>query len=117
MPDWQDIFQSRDMLQPGADFEERVFCKIRKKKRMRKIGYGVTAVGGLLLAFSLLQVFRPAVRPVVQSKSDAPISQKEEIPLREDLFFSAFDNHTRYSIEPVSLQKKPQDGDAAINQI
>ncbi|MCX6558509.1 MAG: hypothetical protein NTW95_13940 [Candidatus Aminicenantes bacterium] len=117
MSDWQDIFQSRDMLQPGADFEERVFCKIRKKKRLRKIGYGVTAVGSLLLVFSLLQVFRPAVRPVVQSKIDAPVVQKEEIPLREDLFFSAFDNHTRYSIEPVSLQKKALGSAAAINQI
>jgi hypothetical protein len=104
MPDWQDIFQSRDVLQPGADFEERVFCKIRKKKRLRKISYGVTAVGSLLLVLSLLQVFRPAIRPVAQNKSDAPIIQKEEIPLRENLFFSAFDNNTRYSIEPVSLQ-------------
>ena len=117
MPEWQDIFLSREVLQPGADFEERVFSKIRKKKRLRKIGYGVTVVGSLLLVFSLLQVFRPAVRPVAQNRSDAPLIQKEEIPLREDLFFSAFDNHTRYSIEPVSLQKKAPGSAAAVNQI
>lgn len=117
MSDWQEIFQSRDMLQPGADFEDKVFCKIRRKKKLRKIGYGMTAMAGVGLAFSLLLVFRPAFRPVAQNKTDTPVTQKEEVPLREDLFFSAFDSHTRYSIEPVSLQKKSQDSDAAINQI
>ncbi|MCX6554265.1 MAG: hypothetical protein NTZ12_04500 [Candidatus Aminicenantes bacterium] len=117
MSDWQDIFQSRDILQPGADFEEQVFFKIRKKKRLRKIGYGATVMGSLLLLFSLLQIFRPAVRPILRTNTDTPVIQKEEIPLRDDLFFSTFDSHTRYSIEPVSLKKKPKSNDIAINQI
>jgi hypothetical protein len=117
MSDWQHIFQSNDELQLGSDFEKQVFLKIRKKKRLRKISYGLTAVGSILLLFSLLQIFRPAVRPALQTGIEAPIMQKEEIPLHEDLFFSASDNRTRYSIEPVSFQKKQKNNDTAINQI
>jgi hypothetical protein len=117
MSDWQRIFQSRDGLQPGPDFEERVFFKIRKKRRQRKIGYGLTAIGSLLLLFSLLQIFRPDSRPVLRSGIETPAVEKEEIPLHEDLFFSASDNRTRYSIEPVSLQNQPKGGRAGINRI
>ncbi len=117
MSDWQHIFQSQNGLQPGPDFEERVFAKIKKKKRQRKIGYGLTAAIGIVLLLSLLQVFRPAVRPALQSGTQAPTLEKEEIPLHEDLFFSASDNRTRYTLEPVSLQKKRQDDPSAINRI
>ena len=117
MSEWQDIFQTQNGLQPGPDFEERVFFKIRKKKRQRKIGFGVTAIAGILALFSLLQIFRPAVQPALQTGIKPPTLDKEEIPLHEDLFFSASDNRTRYSLEPVMLQKKPQSGTIAVNQI
>ena len=117
MSDWQHIFQSQDELQFGPDFEERVFFKIKKKKRLRKISYGLTAVGSILLLFSLLQIFRPSVRPALQTGSETPALNKEEIPLHEDLFFSASDKRTRYSIEAVSFQKKLQSNNSAINQI
>jgi hypothetical protein len=117
MSDWQQFFRFHDELQLGPDFEARVFFKIRKKKRLRKISYGLTAVGSILLLFSLLQIFRPAIRPVLQTGVETPAMKKEEIPLHEDLFFSASDNHTRYSIEPVSFQKKLKSNDASINQI
>jgi len=117
MSDWQDMLRSRNDWQPGADFEERVFSKIRKKKRLRKIGYGLTAAASMLLLVSLLQVFRPAGRPALQTGITAPVLNKEEVPLHENLFFSASDNRTRYSLEPVSFQKKPQSGRSTINQI
>jgi hypothetical protein len=117
MSDWQDVFRSQNELQPGPDFEERVFSKIRKKKRQRKIGYGVTAIIGVLALFSLLQVFRPAVHPTLQTGIKIPTLDKEEIPLHEDLFFSAFDKRTRYSLEPVSMKKRPPGGNIAVNQI
>jgi hypothetical protein len=117
MSDWQHISRFQDDLQLGPDFEERVFIKIRKKKKLRKISYGLTAMGSLLLLFSLLQVFRPAVRPALQTGIKTPVMQKEEIPLHEDLFFSASDNRTRYTIEPVSFQKKVKNDNTAINQI
>ena len=117
MSDWQQIFQSYDEQQPGPDFEERVFVKIRKKKSLRKISYALTVAGSILLLFSLLQIFRPADHPTLQSGIQTPAAGKEEIPLREDLFFPASDKHTRYSLEPVSFQKKLPGNDSVINQI
>jgi hypothetical protein len=70
-----------------------------------------------LLLFSLLQIFRPAVRPALQTGIKTPVMQKEEIPLHEDLFFSASDNRTRYTIEPVSFRKKLVSNATTINQI
>jgi hypothetical protein len=117
MSDWQQIFQAHEEPPLGPDFEERVFVKIRKKKKLRKIGYGLTVAGSLFLLLSLLQIFRPAVRPVLQTRSETPILNKEEIPLQEDLFFSASDNRTRYSLESVSYQKKVNNQSSTINQI
>jgi len=117
MSDCQRIFESHQGLQPGPDFEERVFFKIRKKKKLRKIGYGMTAAGCLVLLLSLLQIVRPAFQPSLQSGNETSVSKKEEIPLHEDLFFSASDQRTRYSIEPASWQKKPKSNPGGINQI
>jgi hypothetical protein len=117
MSEWQHIFQSHDELQLGPDFEERVFYKIRKRKKLRKISYALTAAGSILLLFSLLQIFRPVVRPALQAGSATPALNKEEIPLHENLFFSASDNRTRYSLEPVSYQKKVNNQNSTINQI
>ena len=117
MSDWQQILQPQDELRLGPDFEERVFLKIKKKKQLRKISYGLTVVGSILLLLSLLQIFRPADRPALQTSTETPGMQKEEIPLHENLFFSASDKSTRYTIEPVSSQKKLTSNDTAINQI
>jgi hypothetical protein len=118
MSDWQDILKQYDSrLEPGNDFEQKVFSKIKKKKRLRKISYSLTVAGSILLLFSLLQIFRPAVRPILQTKIETPVLNKEEIPLHEDLFFSAFDNRTQYSIKTVSLQKKLSRNNSIINQI
>jgi hypothetical protein len=115
MSDWLEMLkQGEERTEPGPDFEEKVFGKIKKKKKQRKIGFTIMAVAGLFLLLSLFQLFRPAHR-------DAAIhgltANKEEIPLQEDLFFSASNNRTRYSLEPVSYQKKSGSRDAVLNQI
>jgi len=117
MTDVRELLPFRDELHPGSDFEDRVFFKINRKKKRRKVRTVLTAAVGMLLLFSLLQVFRPAGRPVLQTATKAPASEKEEIPLHEDLFFSTSDQRTRYSIEPVSIQKSASGGKAAINEI
>jgi hypothetical protein len=117
MSDWHDILRSQNGLQPGSDFEERVFSKIKKKKRLRKISYGLTAAVSMVLLFSLLQIFLPANKATLHSGIKVPAMDKEEIPLHEDLFFSASDKRTRYSLGSVSFQKDPRNGDLAVNQI
>jgi len=117
MTDLKELLQFRNELHPGTDFEDRVFFKINRKKKLRKARTGLTAAAGILLFFSLLQVFRPAVRPALQTETKAPAIEKEEIPLHEDLFFSTSDHRTRYSIEPVSIRKNASGGKTAINEI
>jgi len=115
MSEWQNIFENAsDPGEPGVDFETRVFAKIRKKKQQRKAGFAVLAVAGVVMLLSLFQLFRP-----FPGRGQLPgnASVKEEIPLSEDLFFSASDNSTRYSLEPVALQGKTTDPAAAPNQI
>jgi hypothetical protein len=117
MPEITDVFRSFDELQPGADFEDRVFSKIKKEKKRRKVRYGLGVAAGMLLLFSLWQSFRPALRPALQTRIQVPVSEKEEIPLHENLFFSTTDQRTSYSIEPVSLQASTAGAQAAINEI
>lgn len=115
MSDWQEILRQVDeRTEPGPDFEERVFSKIKKRKKQRKIGFTIMAVVGLFMLLSLFQLFRPAPRG---SAIPGLERDKEEIPLHEDLFFSASDNRTRYTLEPVSYQKKTGSQDAILNQI
>jgi hypothetical protein len=115
MSDWQEILkQGDDLAEPGPDFEERVFSKIKKKKKQKKISFTIMAVVGVVMLLSLFQLFRPAAQHTLIPSMQ---TEKEEIPLQEDLFFSASDNRTRYSLEPVSYQKKPANQDAALNQI
>jgi len=112
MSDWQDVF-ARDGVQGelGSDFEDRVFAKIKKRKRQRRIGYTATAVASAILLVSLFQLFRPDGRRM------QAVGGKEEIPVSEDLYFSAFDSRTDYSLEPVALRKKPSAREAVLNQI
>ncbi len=115
MHDWKEIFeQGPGAYGPASDFEARVFAKIRKKKARRRVGYTAMAVAGVLLLLSLFQVFRPTPRGAMISLND---SAKKEIPVSEDLFFSASDSRTRYLLEPVAYQKKSAPREAALNQI
>jgi hypothetical protein len=115
MSDWQNIFGNAcDPCEPGSDFEARVFAKIKKKKQQRKVGFAALAVAGVVMLLSLFQLFRPVPgRALLPGGGTA----KQEIPLSENLFFSASDNRTRYSLEPVAYQKQPAAPVAALNQI
>jgi hypothetical protein len=114
MSDWQEIFgRAGDPSEPGSDFEARVFAKIKKKKKQKKVGFAVLAVAGVVMLLSLFQLFRPFPRRALLPGGIA----KEETPVSEDLFFSASDNRTRYSLEPVAYQKKTATQVAAPNQI
>ena len=115
MSEWQDVFLRNGVQDElGNDFEDRVFAKIGKKKRQRRIGYAALAVAGTALLVSLFQLFRPAVHRLQVPGAGGG---KEEIPVSENLYFSAYDSRTQYSLEPVALKKKPSAREAALNQI
>jgi hypothetical protein len=113
MSEWNDVFAANDGPDgPGSDFEERVFAKIRRKKTQRKVGMGAAAVAGVVLLLSFFQLFHPlSQRPPL-----AGTAAKQEIPVSEELFFSASDSRTRYSLEPVASQETAGSG-ATLNQI
>lgn len=113
MPEYDEIFALSDGPDgPGSDFESRVFAKIRRKKTQRKVGLGVAAVAGLALLLSLFQLFRP-----LPSRMPLAGDGKEVVPVSENLFFSASDSRTRYSLEPVAYRQKAGAQDAVLNQI
>lgn len=115
MSDWQEIFEhSGGPGELGGDFEARVFTKIKKKKQQRKVGFAALAVAGVVMLLSLFQLFRPFPGRALLPGGAAV---KQEIPLSEDLFFSASDSGTRYSLEPVAYQGKTAVQSAAPNQI
>ncbi|MBN2345989.1 MAG: hypothetical protein JXO51_06330 [Candidatus Aminicenantes bacterium] len=115
MFDWQDVLTNPGEV--GADFEEKVMSKIRKRKRRRKVGLAAAAVVGIAMLLSLFHLFRPLPRAPLTATADVPTPGKIEVPVSEDLFFSASDSRTRYSLEPVSYSKDEDDGDEAVNQI
>ncbi|HEX7502082.1 MAG TPA: hypothetical protein VF451_01565 [Acidobacteriota bacterium] len=115
MSDWQEIFEhSGDPGELDGDFAARVFAKIKKKKQQRKVGFAALAVAGVIMLLSLFQLFRP-----FPGRAQLPggAAVKQEIPVSEDLFFSASDNRTRYSLEPVAYQRKTAAQAAVPNQI
>jgi hypothetical protein len=115
MTEWNDVFASSDNPGgPGGDFESRVFAKIKKKKMQRKVGVGVAAVAGVVMLLSLFQWIRPLPQRLPLAGAG---NIKEEVPVSEDMLFSASDSRTRYSLEPVAYQKKTAGQEAALNQI
>lgn len=112
MGPYEDLFKD---IQPavclGDDFDARVLGRIRHKKRQRKqmtvLAFGLAVMLGLGL-----WVFTPSgnsVQPPVQPMLAAQ-GEMEEIPLLEDVTFSASDRHTEYPVELVSLTSATEGG-------
>ncbi len=115
MHDWQHIFEPRDAEEgPGGDFEARVFAKIRRKKRQRRVGLGLAAAtaAATVLVLAVFQPFGPAA-----ARGPLTAADKAEIPVSEELFFSTSDSRTRYTLQPVVLGGRDETPAAAQNQI
>ncbi len=113
MSDWQEIFERRgDTGGLGEDFEARVFAKIRRKKRQRKVGLGIAAATAAALLLVLFQPFRHDVR-----RGPLVADGKTEIPVSENMFFSTSDSRTRYSLQPVTSESQPAAPAASVDQI
>lgn len=95
------------LLQVGEDFEDRVFAKIKRKKKIRRniaaAAAGFALAGFLFLAQAL--VFHKKPETITTAKQETTIKReaREEIPIMDDVVFASSDSRAAYAIEQVSL--------------
>lgn len=93
----------RETFVVGADFETRVFAKIKRKKTVRKhitaAIVGFSLAGFLFLAQSIIFQKNPVENTQIIAHGES--TQIEEIPLMEDVIFTSSDSQNDYAIEQV----------------
>ncbi|MGD2088673.1 MAG: hypothetical protein PVH61_21020 [Candidatus Aminicenantes bacterium] len=90
----------------SEDFENQVFAKIKKKKTQRKVVASVT-LGILLVAFlfvARVALFHKETQPTIMAQPRS--TDKEEVPVMEDVIFATSDSRTNYAIEQVAYYEE-----------
>jgi len=90
----------------SENFENRVLAKIKKKKTQRKIVASVT-LGVLIFAFLFIGqavLFHKDAEPTIMARSGA--TEKEEVPVMEDVIYASSDSRTDYAIEQVAYYEE-----------
>jgi ribosomal protein S21 len=90
----------------SEDFEKRVFSKIKKKKTQRKVATSVT-LGILIFAFlfvAQVTLFHKETEPIIMARPGS--TDKEEVPVVEDVIFASSDSRTNYAIEQVAYYEE-----------
>jgi hypothetical protein len=99
--------QNSPAVEVAEDFESRVFAKIKKKKRQRKVTasvtLGIALFGFLFLAGTILLEPPSKSQPAVTARTNTEI--KEEVPVVEDVVFASSDSQSNYVIEQVSYSE------------
>ncbi len=98
----------------NADFETRVFAKIKKKKTQRKVAASV-ALSIAVLGFIFLGqavFFRQDHREKIligqnerNVQTETTIRAKEEVPVMENVVLASYDRQTDYAIEHVAYNE------------
>ena len=101
--------QDSPSLTVNEDFETRVFSKIKKKKKQRKITasvvLGILVFAVIFIGQATLLDKEPAVPVIARSES----AVEEEIPVVEDVVFASSDSRTDYAIENVQVAYNEDD--------
>jgi len=84
------------------DFDDIVFKKINRKKNIRRVNYSVFSVILLLVSILVIQNIIPTSDNKSHFANNNKLTEKEEIPLVEDFYFSAVDESANFTIEQVS---------------
>ena len=84
------------------DFDDIVFKKINRKKNIRRVNYSVFSVILLLVSLLVIQNIIPTSDNKNYFANNNKLTEKEEIPLVEDFYFSAVDENANFTIEQVS---------------
>jgi len=95
--------QDSHLLNVNEDFESRVFYKIKKKKKQRKVT--ASAVLGIaVFAFIFIgqaALFHKKPEQTIIARPESTV--KEEIPVTEDVVFASSDSRSDYAIEQVQV--------------
>jgi hypothetical protein len=94
----------------NGGFENAVFSKIRRKKTQRRVAVATSVVFGLMGFLFGFFLFGPQPEhhtPIYAHNQVQPenFSDKEEIPVLEDVYLSSYDNNSTYAVETVSYQE------------
>jgi len=94
--------QHSQLSSVSQDFENKVFAKIKKKKTQRKVVTSVT-LGILIFVFLFIGqavLFHKDTEPTIMAQQDS--TDKQEVPVMEDVIFATSDSRTNYAIEQVA---------------
>lgn len=96
----------------SEDFENKVLAKIKRKKTQRKIVTSVT-LGILIFVFLFIGqavLFHKDTEPAVMAQQGATTqsvsTDKEEVPVMEDVIYATSDSRTNYAIEQVAYYEE-----------
>lgn len=98
--------QHSQLSNVSEDFENKVFAKIKKKRTQRKVVASVT-LGVLIFAFLFigqLVLFHKETEPTFMARPES--TDKEEVPVMEDVIFATSDSRTNYAIEQVAYYEE-----------
>jgi hypothetical protein len=87
----------------GDNFETRVFAKIKRKKKQRKITAAAVmsiALFAFLFIAQALFLTNRSDRPQMTAQLEKEI-EKEEVPVMEDVIFASFDKKADYAVQQV----------------
>jgi hypothetical protein len=97
-------FKYRSPSHPlGDNFETRVFAKIKRKKKQRKIAAAaVMSISLFAFLFIARFLFIPdrSDNPPMTAQLERQI-EKEEVPVMEDVIFASFDKKADYAVQQV----------------
>jgi hypothetical protein len=98
--------QHSQLSSVSEDFESKVFAKIKKKKTQRRVAASVT-LGILIFAFLFIGqvvLFHKEAEPTIMARPGS--TDKEEVPVMEDVIFASSDSKTNYAIEQVAYYEE-----------
>jgi hypothetical protein len=98
----------------NADFEARVFARIKKKKKQRKVAasaaLSIAVLAFLFIGQAVLFHREPGEKILIGQNARNPqiktsIKAKEEVPVMENVVFASYDHQTDYAIEQVAYNQ------------
>jgi hypothetical protein len=97
-----------------ADFEARVFAKIKRKKAQRKVAasaaLSIAVIAVIFVGQAVLFRQDPGEKILIgrngrNVQTETSIKAKEEVPVMENVVFASYDQQNDYAIEQVAYNQ------------